>query len=100
MRGSAFMGRRITAIGGGIDAAGEPPPSRQIPPCFQRLRSLRGLRGTVTPARQYEGRRRVGVVERSIMPGLSLLEDYVAAADAAASMPALNRLTTEAVHAL
>jgi LuxR family quorum-sensing system transcriptional regulator CciR len=42
----------------------------------------------------------VGVVERSIMPGLSLLEDYVAEADAATSIPALNRLTTDAVHAL
>jgi hypothetical protein len=34
------------------------------------------------------------------MPGLSLVEDYVAAADAATSIPALNRLTTDAVHAL
>jgi LuxR family quorum-sensing system transcriptional regulator CciR len=34
------------------------------------------------------------------MPGLSLLEDYVAAADSASSIPALNRLTADAVHAL
>jgi LuxR family quorum-sensing system transcriptional regulator CciR len=34
------------------------------------------------------------------MPGLSLLEDYVAEAGAATSMPTLNRLTTDAVHAL
>jgi LuxR family quorum-sensing system transcriptional regulator CciR len=42
----------------------------------------------------------VGVVGRSIMPGLSLLEDYVAAADSATSIPALNRLTTDAVRDL
>ena len=36
----------------------------------------------------------------SIMPALSLVEDYAAAAEVAASMPALNALTTDAVRAL